>query len=111
MKAVFTLALCLLAVFALTTIGVADKADKEEKEVTLKGNITCGKCELKQSNSCHTVVVVKDGGKEKVYWFDADGSKKYHEEICRKGKPGTVKGTVSEKDGKLHVKVSEVKFD
>ena len=41
-------------------------------EVTLKGNITCPKCELKLEGqkTCATVVVVKEGGKDVIYYFD-----------------------------------------
>jgi hypothetical protein len=86
---------------------VLARAD-EGKEETLKGTITCAKCDLKLiKGKCHTVVKVKDT----VYWFDPDGSKKYHKPICTEPKEGTVTGTVSEKDGKKWVKVSKVDFD
>ena len=58
-----------------------------------------------------TVIVVKEGKDTKIYWFDAAADKKHHGEICKSGKNATVKGVVSEKDGKLHIKVSDCKFD
>jgi hypothetical protein len=82
-------------------------------EVTLKGNVTCAKCDLKVEGvtKCATVVVVKEGGKDVVYYFDEKSDKAHHKEICKAGKAGTVKGEVAEKDGKKVVTVKEVKFD
>jgi hypothetical protein len=81
---------------------------EEGKDEMLKGTITCAKCDLKLiTGKCHTVVKVKDT----VYWFDPEGSKKYHKPICTEAKEGTVTGTVSEKEGKKWVKVSKVEFD
>ena len=82
-------------------------AEKEDKEVTLKGTITCAKCDLKEAKECVTVIKVKDGDKTIVYYFDADSDKENHKAICKGGKKGTVKGTVSEKDGMKIVKVSK----
>jgi hypothetical protein len=80
---------------------------EDDKEQTLKGTITCAKCDLKLiKGKCHTVVKVKDT----VYWFDPAGSKKYHKPVCTEAKEGTVTGVVSEKEGKKWVKVSDVKF-
>jgi hypothetical protein len=97
MALVFTLTLCVRA------------AEKEGKEVTLKGTICCAKCELKLDGvkECATVIQVKDGDKSIVYFFDADTSKATMKEICKAGKKGTVKGTVSEKDGKKTITVSK----
>jgi Family of unknown function (DUF6370) len=96
--------LAVLAAFA-----VCIRAD-EGKEVTLKGEITCAKCDLKKSDSCHTVIKVTEDGKDVVYWFEKDSSKKYHKPVCTEAKKGTVKGTVSEKDGKKYVKVSKLEW-
>jgi hypothetical protein len=83
-----------------------------DKEVTLKGAIMCGKCELKQTKKCATVIKVKEGDKEVIYWFLDKGNKEeYHEEVCGGGKKeGTVIGTVFEKDGKKWVKPSKVEY-
>jgi hypothetical protein len=96
-------ALCLGLVLGLTA-----RAD-DKKEVTLEGKITCAKCDLKVADSCHTVIVVKDGDKEVTYYFDK-AKDKYHKEVCRAAKEGKVTGTVSEKDGKKVIKVSKVEF-
>jgi Family of unknown function (DUF6370) len=108
MKAAWSLLLGLAVVLAFV---VGTRADDKKEEKTLKGTITCAKCDLKESDKCHTVIKVKDGDKEIVYWFDPTGSKKNHKAICTEAKPGSVTGTVSEKDGKHYVKVSKVEFD
>ena len=52
------------------------------EEVTLKGKVTCAKCDLGTSDKCQTVVVVKADGKDVVYTFDAAGETAHHKEIC-----------------------------
>ena len=84
---------------------------EEGKEETLKGNITCGKCELKKDKACATVVVVKKGDKETVYYFDKDSHKKYHDDICKGGKKGSVTGTVKKEGDKMIVTVKDLKYD
>src|SRR5947209_16947018 len=106
MKIALSLLLGLVAVLALTLTVRA----QEGKEVTLKGTITCAKCDLKQSDKCATVIKVEEDGKDVVYYFDPASGKKNHSKICTSPMPGTVKGTVSEKDGKKVVKVTHVDF-
>ncbi len=108
MRAVLSAAIALAFVFALV-VGVQAE-EKKGKEVTLKGKITCSKCECKKTDSCHTVIVVKKGKKAELYYFDADANKQYHKDICKKGKPGTVTGTVSEEDGKKIITVSKLEY-
>jgi hypothetical protein len=83
-----------------------------DKEVTLKGKITCAKCELGEGKKCQTVIKVKEGGKEVVYYFlDRGAKEEYHEEVCGGGlKDGMVVGVVSEKDGKKWVKPKKVEY-
>jgi hypothetical protein len=85
--------------------------DKVKEDVTLKGTITCAKCDLKEAEKCHTVIKVKEAGKDVVYYFDDAGSKKNHKSICTEAKQGEVTGTVSTKEGKKIITVSSVKFD
>jgi hypothetical protein len=108
MKAAWSILLGL--VFVLTFV-VGARADDAKEEKTLKGTITCGKCDLKEADTCHTVVKVKDGDKEVVYWFSGKNAKKNHKDICQGAKQGSVTGTVSEKDGKHYVEVSKIEFD
>ena len=112
MRAVLVVVLGLA--FAFVTVAQAQdkgKGDKD-KDVTLTGTITCAKCDLKKEDSCMTVIVVKDkdGGKDVVYYLDKKSHAGNHKEICRTPKEGTVKGKVSEKDGKKVITASKVEF-
>jgi Family of unknown function (DUF6370) len=100
---------CILAV-ALCLIVCPRTYAAEEK--TLKGTVCCAKCELKQAEKCHTVVKVKEDGKDVIYWFDMTSTKykEIHKEICTEAKEGSVTGEVSEKDGKKWIKASKVEF-
>ena len=123
MKSLSTLVLGLglVALMGLTALAAdkdAKKDDKDTKEVTLKGTITCGKCDLKKADACANVIKVteKDGDKEKdvIYWLKDEGKdEKYHGKICQSAKKGSVTGVVAEKDGKKWITPSKdgVKFD
>jgi hypothetical protein len=88
----------------------SESKDSPGKEVTLKGTITCAKCDLKLAKSCATVIKVKKGDKDVIYYFDKDSNGKHHKETCTEAKEGTVTGTVAEKDGKTWVKVTKVEY-
>jgi hypothetical protein len=76
-------------------------AGEKGKEVTLKGKITCPKCDVGTETKCWTIIIVKgDDKKEKTYWFDKAANKKYHADICMGSKEGTVVGVVDAKDEK-----------
>lgn len=96
-------AVALLVAFVGAPVVAKEDAAKEE---TLKGTITCGKCDLKKAEKCHTVVKVGD----KVYWFDEASSKKFHKEICTEAKEGTVVGTVKKDGDKMVVTATKVEF-
>ena len=97
MKLAFAAGLAL----ALTSFAVA--ADQK-----IEGEAQCGKCSLKKSDECHTVVVTKTGGTETIYWVaKGDKDKDLHTEICTTKKPVTVEGTVTEKDGKKLLTISK----
>jgi hypothetical protein len=91
---------------------VALRLQAAPKEVTLKGEILCAKCELKQGNKCQTVIRVKEDGKDVVYYFKDKGNKEeYHESVCGGGtKEGTVIGTVTEKNGKKWITPTKVEY-
>jgi hypothetical protein len=118
MKSAWPKMLGLLAILAFVVGVQADEKDKN-KEQTLKGTITCAKCDLhvKGQTKCATVIKVTEKGKstekpkETIYYFDTQGNKEYHGDICKKAKEGKVSGTVSEKDGKKYIKVSKVEYD
>ena len=90
---VFAVALALVAVIATAQA----RPDKDEK--TLKGTVTCAKCDLGVESKCATVIKVKgDDGKDVVYYFDQKGDKANHGKICKSPKEGSVTGTVSSAD-------------
>jgi hypothetical protein len=91
-------------------VGVLARADEKKEEVTLKGTITCAKCDLKLEKKCATVIKVKKDDKEIIYYFDADGHKKNHPTICQEAKEGSVTGTTAEKDGKHWITVSKIEY-
>lgn len=116
----FATTLIALAAFALVAGGsLADdkKKDKEkekDKETTLTGSIMCAKCALKEKGitKCTNAIQVKEKDKTVTYYLDDKGMKEdYHEAVCGgEKKEGTVKGVVSEKDGKKWVKPSKVEY-
>jgi hypothetical protein len=83
-----------------------------DKEVTLKGEIMCAKCELQDAKRCQTVIKVQKDGKEVTYYFKDKGNKEeYHEAVCGGGrKEGTVVGIVSQKDGKNWITPTKVDY-
>jgi hypothetical protein len=97
-----------LALFCLLT----PAASAADKEVTLKGTLMCARCELGEGAKCQTVIKVKEGAKDVVYYFLDKGNKEdYHEEVCGGGvKEGTVTGTVTTKDGKKWITPKKVHF-
>jgi hypothetical protein len=110
MKAAWSMLLGLAVVCALVATLQAD--DKDDVK-TLKGKITCAKCDLALDGqkSCATVIQVKEDDKEVIYWFDKDSNKKYHGQICKEAKKGVVKGKVKEKDDKKWVTVTKLEYD
>ena len=102
----------MMGLVAILALAVSVRADDKDKEQTLKGTITCAKCDLKVEGQtkCATVIKVEKDGKDVVYYFDSKGHKDYHQDVCRTPKKGTVTGTVSEKEGKKFIKVSKVEY-
>lgn len=82
------------------------------KEVTLSGEMICGKCGLKETDKCQNVLKVADAGAEtKYYLAENDASEKAHAKVCGGPSKATVKGTVSEAGGKKVLTASNVKYD
>lgn len=93
-----------LALVAFLGLGVqADdkpEAKKAGDKVELKGDLCCGKCELKIDGvtKCVNAIKVKEGDKDVVYLLDDKGpGAPYHGDICQGTKPGSVSGTLVEK--------------
>ncbi len=105
-----TIGSVLLALVVVLVLSPA--APAADKEVTLKGTILCAKCALKEAKKCTTAIVVKEEGKDVVYYFNDKGNKEdYHEEVCGGDrKQGTVTGTVAVKDGKKWITPKKVVY-
>lgn len=104
-------AVCLMLSFVLVLGLVAGMSAADDKEVTLKGTITCAKCDLKLEKACDTVIKAKDkDDKEVVYYLDKDSGKKYHKEICTEAKEGEVTGVIGKDGKKMTIKASKVTF-
>jgi hypothetical protein len=103
MKMAVKIALSLAVVIGFLAFVQAD----DNKEVTIKGMMVCGKCTLKVCQKCTNVVQVKEGGKTVNYFVDDEGGKaSYHRAVCPKGskQKAEVTGTVTTKDGKKWIK-------
>jgi len=97
--------------FAALALTGAYAGDKDTK-VTLKGTITCAKCDLGKEATCMTVIVAKDKDKKDVtYYFDPASSKKHHSKICTEAMAGTVEGVVKTDGDKKIITPSKVTFD
>jgi len=107
-----------LGLFALAASAQAKSTDKKgpaevadaQKTVTLTGQIGCGHCAFKVTKSCTDAIRVKENGKDVVYLFATDPSRKHDAAMCESVRDGKVTGIVSEKDGKKTVKVSKIEF-
>ena len=90
--------------------GVALAAD----EVTITGNMVCGKCTLHLTKECQNVVQVTQGTNTVNYFLENnDVSTAAHDPICNPGNSEkvTVTGTVQEKDGKEIMTPSKIVVD
>jgi len=63
----------LLALVVVLVLSSAARA--EDKQITLKGEILCAKCALNETKKCTTAIVVKEEGKNVVYYFNDKGNK------------------------------------
>ena len=99
--------LSLVCALALIVVVTAD----DKKDVTVKGEVACAKCILKKEGNCQAVVIVKDGDKEELYYFDSDSQEKYGKDCCTEKKMAKVTGTTTEKDGKKWIAVTKVEYE
>lgn len=98
-----------LAVAVALLVNLAGAA--ETKEVTLKGELACAKCELKVAGvkKCTNALVAKEAGKEVVFFLIDEKKLVDHEDLCGGGrKAATVTGVVSEKEGQKYITVAKV---
>lgn len=93
-----------VALAAALGFTVVMSAMAEDKKETIKGKITCAKCDLGIEKKC--AIVVKSG--EKVYYFDAAAHKKNHGTYCQTSKEGEVTGTVKKDGDKMVITVEKL---
>jgi hypothetical protein len=121
MKSLLQLLILVALVCSLSHSVAEDKTGSPNDPVTLKGKITCARCELNDAPKCHTVIVVRqqnaggngnnnDNEDDEVYYFDVEADKKYHTQVCEQGVNGAVVGLISEKNGVKYIKVSKLAF-
>jgi len=79
-------------------------------EVTITGNMVCGKCTLHETETCQNVVQVTEDGKTVNYYLkENEVSKAEHAAICKGGSEKvTVTGKVKEKDGKKTLTATKI---
>jgi len=105
-----------LGLFVLAASAQAKPAAKKEaapaaeaaKTVTLSGQIGCGMCAFKVTKTCADAIRVNEDGKEVVYLFAADPSRKHDMAMCKSVRDGKVTGVVSEENGQKTIKVSKI---
>jgi hypothetical protein len=105
MRIHFLLGLALMAMFSFVSSVRAD-----DTAVTLKGTMTCAKCGLHESDTCQSVLQVKDGDATVTYYIaDSDASKGTHEKVCKGAVENvTITGTVADKDGKKWITPTKI---
>lgn len=80
------------------------------KTVTITGEGKCGKCSLKETDTCQNVIQTKEDGKTVTYYVTKnDIADKFHGKVCKGTKKVTAKGTVKEVNGKKQLTVTDIK--
>jgi hypothetical protein len=89
------------------------KAEKPAAgQVTLTGEMVCGKCSLKEGDKCQNVLKVTEGDKEtKYYLVDNKTAKDNHEKVCSGPAKATVTGKVKEAKGKMTLTAASIKYE
>lgn len=121
-KAIFALmfALATGALLLPTAVIAQEKTQEKKKEVTLKGELCCAKCELKTADKCTNAIEVerknkKTGETKKVvYILDDEGAKApYHGKLCTGRTKGSVTGVITKEGDSVKIKPAKegVKLD
>ena len=107
-----------ITLFALAGSRYGVSAEKKEpapaadaqKSVTLTGQIGCAHCAFKVGTECADAIRVREAGKDVVYLFAPDPSRKHDTAMCESVRDGKVTGVVSDLGGKKTIKVSKIEF-
>lgn len=101
----------ILSILAILALGFGSTAFAESagKEITVSGEGSCLKCNLKQAAACQNAVTVEKGGTKTTYVIaDNDVAKSFHEQVCKAPKPVTVTGTCKKVGDKLELTASKI---
>ena len=80
-------------------------------QTTIQGKAMCGKCLLKESAACQTVIQVKEGDKTLTYYLvPNDVSSKFHANVCKHAKQVTATGMAQEVSGKLEFTATTIEL-
>jgi Family of unknown function (DUF6370) len=98
----------------LISLATPTFAAEKEKEKTIKGEAKCGKCALKETSKCQTVIETeaKQGGKPVVYYLvNNDVAKEFHKNVCSDTKKVKAIGTVKKVDGKNEFEATKIELE
>jgi hypothetical protein len=92
--------LTLIALLGLVSLPAF--AESKGKEITVKGEAQCAKCNLKQADKCQTVIISEKDGKKTTYYLAANPvAEEFHEEVCKAPKAAAITGTCKKEGDKL----------
>ena len=115
MKILKTLIAIVSAVAVLGMVTTSFAAEKAAKERTITGTAKCGKCALKETDECQTVIehAGKGGKTQKYYVENNDVAKDFHKNICKEpdGKKVKATGTVKKEGGKNILVASKIETE
>jgi hypothetical protein len=99
----------LLTIIALLgLVSVPSFAESKGKEITVKGEAQCAKCNLKTATECQTVIISEKDGRKTTYHLAAnDVAKKFHEEVCKAPKAASVTATCKKEGDRLVLTASK----
>ena len=104
MKVLSRIGVVLALAIGLMAVGTVSAA-----ETTLKGTLSCAKCQLKKADKCQDVLTVTDAqGASTEYLIVKNEAAEKAGHQCSKTAPATVTGEVTEKDGIKWITASKV---
>ena len=101
-----------IAGLLLLALATPTFAADTSKEKTITGEAKCGKCMLKETDKCQTVIQVenKKGKTVNYYLAENDVAKAFHEDVCTEAKKVTATGTIKKVDGKNEFTVPKIEL-
>lgn len=98
-----------IGVVLALAIGIMAVGTVSAAETTLKGTLSCAKCQLKKADKCQDVLTVTDAqGASTEYWIVKNEAAEKAGHQCSKTAPATVTGEVTEKDGTKWITASKI---